>query len=278
MTTEKIKRPLFLDTQHEAHFRKYGFVKVPFFDAAEVQQLRETSEVLNGGFDTQFSTTVWSNDAAYRRKVYTELKNVYSRKISTVLNDCKTAMATILTKHPGENSAIDIHQDWAFTDETQFSAVNIWVPLVDTTEDNGALYLLPGSQLFDVPYRGRHVAPQFTEVKPLIWKKGIACNAKAGEALIFDVRMLHYSNPNTTASKRVAVAMVALPAEAPILHYINYQPEKNTVTEMEVDEDFYNNYAHNDVIPVGKNARTFELNRNQYSNESFETDYSNFIK
>ena len=273
MPTDKNNRPLFKDLAHETHFRTHGYVKIPFFKPEEVAQLTAACEALDGSFNTQFTTTVWSNDATYRQAVYTTLQSIYAPHIDRLMLNCKTAMATILTKHPGLESAIDIHQDWSFTDETQFSAVNIWVPLIDTTEANGALHVLPFSHRFDVPYRGRHITPQFANVKHLVWPLGHAITAKAGEAIIFDVKMVHYSNPNRTTEKRIATAMVALPQEADILHYINYRPSQNQITKMIVDESFYNRYAHDDEIPRTSNYSELILERTQLSTDLFKNEY-----
>ena len=269
----KAQRPILQNVEHEFCLRKNGFVKIPFFDVGELMQLTHLCQQLNGGFDSSFTTTIWSKDAIYRKDVYRELKKIYAAPLQRFFNNCKTVMGTILTKYPEPNSALDIHQDWSFTDEESYTAVNIWVPLVDVTSENGALYFLPYSHLFNVPFRGRHVSPQFNEVKDKIWKHGEPCRVKAGEALVFDVKMVHYSNPNTTKEIRTAVSMVAIPEEAAITHYINYNPEQNTITKMEVDEFFYNNFSHDDVIPKSINAKEFNFKRNQISPEAFAEEY-----
>lgn len=270
---EITERAIFQNAEHESQFRKYGFIKVPFLNAEEILFLGSLCNKLNGHFDSEFTTTIWSKDAAYRKDVYIELKKIYLPKMADLLKNCKPAMATILTKYPGEKSAIDIHQDWSFTNETKYSAVNIWVPLVDTNTENGALCFLPYSHLFDVPFRGRHVTPQFVGVKELIWELGEPCNVKAGEALIFDVKMVHYSNPNRGSEVRTAAAMVALPQEAEILHYINFNTGQNTITEMKVDEFFYNSFSHDDAIPKIENANDFEYSRIQFDQKTFKKEY-----
>ncbi|MFN8321307.1 MAG: phytanoyl-CoA dioxygenase family protein [Chitinophagales bacterium] len=268
-----LQRAIFKDPAREAEFRKNGYVKIPFFNADELQQAIELCNKLDGGFNTSFTTTIWSENATYRKTVYNELKKIYTKPVSQVLKDCKLVMATILHKHPAEDSAIDIHQDWAFTNEQKYTAVNIWVPLIDTNLQNGALHFLPYSHLFKVPYRGRHINPQFILVKNKIWELGKFCMARAGEAIIFNVQMIHYSLPNTTAITRTATAMVAIPTEAPILHYINYEPEKNQLVEMEVDEIFYNSFAHNDHIPISAQSKKIEFIRQQLDMESFLKEY-----
>jgi hypothetical protein len=266
-------RSIFQNEEHEKHFQKYGFVKIPFFDTAEIIALTKLCKELNGNFDTPFTTTIWSQNETYRKAVYTELKKIYLPAVQKVFANCQLVMGTILTKHTGEKSEIDIHQDWAFTNEELYPAVNIWVPLTDVNVENGALYFLPFSQQFQVPYRGRHITPQFTAVKDAIWKLGEVCTANAGEAIIFNVKMVHYSNPNKTPKSRTAVSMVAIPEEADILHYINYKPAENIITEMKVDEFFYNNYSHNDTIPKSVDAKEFEFERKQLDHETFMKEY-----
>jgi hypothetical protein len=269
----KIDYVVFKDNETQKSFSSNGYVIVPFFSSGELEKVREITTQLNGNFSTPFSTTIWSSNAEYRQAVFTKLKAFYLPNIERLLAEYKPVMGTILTKQPGPDSEIDIHQDWCFTREENFTAVNIWVPLVDVNEQNGALFFLPFSKHFNVPYRGRNVEPQFINVKPLIWSRGKVCNMKAGEALVFDVRMVHYSNQNTTAHTRVATAMVAIPKQADIIHYINYNPERNVVTELKVDELFYNTYAHNDTIPLSPSFTTLELDRIQFNKETFENEY-----
>jgi len=47
-----------------------------------------------------------------------------------------------------------VHQDMTLVDESKFSGINIWVPLVDLTEKNGVLQVLPGSHRIFPRYRG----------------------------------------------------------------------------------------------------------------------------
>jgi hypothetical protein len=267
---------IFNDHSLNEQFWSTGFVKVPMFSPTEVLQLLQINSRLDGHFSTSFTTSIWSNNASYRKAVLDQIKPIFDFAQKKWLADFKLVMATILTKQPSHDSALDIHQDWAFTDEEKHVAVNIWVPLQDITLENGPLYLLPKSHLFAAPYRGRHITPQFNLVKPLIAQRSVPILAKAGEAIIFNVRMLHFSSANLTPSPRIAMAMVGIPQEATLLHYINYHPEKNTLTKLEVDDSFYNQYAHNDFIPKLTNSSDFEFERIQLDSDSFLSLYHNF--
>ena len=41
------------------------------------------------------------------------------------------------------NGALRPHQDWSIVDEESFRSYNVWIPLVNVDENNGAIQVLP---------------------------------------------------------------------------------------------------------------------------------------
>lgn len=63
---------------------------------------------------------------------------------------------------------------------------------------------------------------------------------KAGDAVILDDSLVHYSSPNRTSGLRLAIQLILIPDDAPSIHY-HMDPRNNPelVRVLEVDHEFY---------------------------------------
>src|SRR5690606_33637734 len=64
-----------------------------------------------------------------------------------IFDDYVFCVPSLAFKWPGATSIIGPHQDMSFVDESRFRSYAIWIPLVGTSLENGALQVLPGSHL-----------------------------------------------------------------------------------------------------------------------------------
>src|SRR5947209_6647263 len=90
---------------------------------------------------------------------------------------------------------------------------NAWGPLVDVDDESGNLALLPGShRLGNIETGGvpRFYEPYGEQLKPLC----ASFPLKAGEAVLFDNRVLHWSHPNAGSEARPVLRTVAAPADS----------------------------------------------------------------
>jgi hypothetical protein len=118
----------------------------------------------------------------------------------------KYTAVLIVAKFFGQNSAFGIHQDNTILNEIIYTPLTVWIPLQDTSLENGCLCVVPKSQKFAFPYRGISFKGQFQDIENEIKPYLLPIFMKAGDILIFDNRMFHYSPPNTLNKPRV-VAM-----------------------------------------------------------------------
>ena len=104
-------------------------------------------------------------------------------------------------KAPGEDSYTYPHQDWTFVDSPDYFSMTVWVALVDTHEQNGALGFIRGShRFFDKPIGSP--SPEFQTCpqghEALLYEYLEFVPLKAGEAVVFDNRTIHGATPNRT--------------------------------------------------------------------------------
>jgi len=114
----------------------------------------------------------------------------------------------LTAKLPHSNDICHWHQDDAYYNaqapsETRMST---WIPLLDTNEENGCLWVVPGSHKGGVvehgPYGGQ--CPKCMGPADLMFDDAIPCPVKAGDMLLFNACLWHHSKGNQTDRVRRA--------------------------------------------------------------------------
>jgi hypothetical protein len=76
--------------------------------------------------------------------------------------------------------------------------------------------------------------------KHIIDKYLVPLETKAGDCVILDDSIIHYSALNNTNDLRLAIQLICIPAEMPSIHYhMNPSVSRESVDVLEVDVDFY---------------------------------------
>lgn len=212
-------RPIFKHTEHLVQYEQQGFIKHQLLNEQEIADLLEVYRSLNPGLDDSFYTSHTSADVEYKKKVDEAIRKVFDPKLDELFKDYRSVFGFFLVKTQGSET-LELHLDWQFVDERKYTGFNIWCPLVDITKENGAIFAIPGSHKRIEILRGYNTPnPMHFLDQPVDESKLVTLPLKAGEALIFDLRLIHGAWPNTTPQPRIAAGMVAIPQEADILHF-----------------------------------------------------------
>ncbi|CAK9249854.1 unnamed protein product [Sphagnum jensenii] len=147
---------------------------------------------------------------------------------------------------PGMNDfAMPLHADWTYVDEDQFRSVAVWIPLIDTNEENGCLGVIEGSHKISEKVRGPNMQQNsYTKDKDWVKKYGKLLPTKAGHAIIFDHALMHFSPPNKFDTIRPALNLSIVPEEAEIYHYCIPEGEKEIEVYKVEDPEFFLKYSH----------------------------------
>lgn len=236
-------RSVFSDPQLQATFQEQGYVIVPALDDSTMRALINGYDNLVDPQPTPFESTMNSPSPQHKRQVHELVCQHLAATAQQYLDNYKPIIGNFVRKQASEESAVPPHQDWTMCDESQFSAVNIWIPLVDVSEHNGAIYILKGGQRFPSTIRGNFIPPAFDYNLYKDYRRLTPVFMKAGEALIYDPRCIHSSPPNRSLSARLAAGMACIPEEATPLHYY-FDQANNSLDCYEADIEFYANYAY----------------------------------
>ncbi len=190
-----------------------------------------------------FYSSIDCRDVDYRSKADTFLKGYFKRPIEELFDDYVSLAATFIVK-TGPDSIIYDHTDDCLVDESLYTSVNIWSPLVDTDEINGAVRVLPGSHKIPNPFRGFGIPYRFWDYHQVYVPKMITCPMKAGEALVYDPRLIHNSLPNMSGKDRPAVITGVIPKEATPIAFFHYPGlNEGEFEEFEVNLDFWLSFS-----------------------------------
>ena len=118
--------------------------------------------------------------------------------------------------------AVPWHQDKSYwPDANSNPVITVWIPLVDSTHENGCLHVIPGTHRQRVlSYHAENLTGtayteideqhirQATEKRPIV-----ALPVSAGSAILFNDRLLHMSTPNNSDHVRWSVDLRYQPTD-----------------------------------------------------------------
>ncbi len=246
-------RQVLINEKFESKFQQEGFVTVDFLNEEEVEFLKDkffsllpesggnlTPEDSGISQEITYDFTFIDKSIDFKRKVFKVITDVFDKRVQQLLLDYKPIIANFIRKGT-DGGEVPLHQNWAFVDEKKCTSVSIWCPLVDSDEENGVLQVVPGSHKRYGEVRGPMVPWELEGIKNEIVENALVpCSIKAGQAVILDDSIVHYSAINKTDNLRLAIQLILIPEEEPSIHYhLNSQEASNKVKVLEVDREFY---------------------------------------
>lgn len=201
------RHTVFKDPELAERIHQEGYAVLPLLDEQTLNELRNlyasehNLDVENGGM----FYTMYSSDLDYRMRVHEKIQTLLTPILEQHFQKYKNVVNSFVVKMSGEESEFYVHQDTSAIDEFQFSPLSLWIPLHDITDKNGALTIIEKTHWFFSPYRGVSFAFPFKNILNTVRKYLKPVYMKAGEVLVFDPRIIHNSQKNTSGEDRVAV-------------------------------------------------------------------------
>ena len=189
--------------------------------------------------------SLYSDDIAYRQKVHHSIGQILQPVYDQLLNEYKTVINSFIVKKQGPGSDFTLHQDSTGLDETQHSPLSLWIPLQDTDLHNGTLCVVPKSHRMFHFLRGISFAAPFSQYQDVLFRYLQPITLKAGDVLLFDNRVVHYSHTNQSSSPRVVVMSGIFPQAAEIwsVYKDETQPESPYEIYRQTDDFLITNTA-----------------------------------
>ncbi len=160
--------------------------------------------------------------------------------------------SSFFTKEARDPSYVSWHQDSTYWGLDPADVVTAWIAFSDSTADNGAMRVIPGSHKRDqlahrdtfaegnLLSRGQEIAVEVDE------SKAEMLVLRAGEMSLHHVRLIHGSDPNPSDQRRIGFAVRYLPTHvrqivgahdsATLVRgvdaYGNFQPEQRPLADL----------------------------------------------
>jgi hypothetical protein len=248
-------RRTLIDPALEEQFQKDGYVRIPFLTEEEVEELKgyyfdtldesgghigPEDEKYNASLQVTYDFTFIDKNIDYKEKVFDKIATTFKDRYAEYLADYEPIIANFIRKKT-DGGEVPLHQNWAFADEHKCATVSIWCPLVDSNKENGTLEVVPGSHKRFGEVRGPMIKSELEDIKKeIIDKHMVPLVTKAGDAVILDDSLVHYSSPNQTDSLRLTIQLILIPKEEPSIHYhMDLAKDRSKVEVLEVDKGFY---------------------------------------
>ncbi len=236
-----------------------GYVKIPLLQTEAIQRLLQlynnSPNAKNPYFG--FHVTLDLQSSEQIENISKEIVSVIDDAVQEFLQGFKYISPRFAVKEASQNSLIPPHQDWSFVDESLYQSYNLWVAVTPCTLQNGTLGFLKDSHsklsniratplpIFEVPFQ--EYAYDLTESLDFV-------ELQAGDALLFNSRIIHASKPNTTAHPRVNLAIEITDAQAPLIHY-NISADRRRIRTYAIDESFFYKYSNAKLTDMYKNKK-----------------------
>lgn len=217
-----------------------GYVVVPFLDAAKVQELKDFYAMehrLSVEKGAMFYS-LYSKDLDYRQRVHETIAGILKPFLDAHFVNYKNIVNTFITKISGQESEFYVHQDSTALDEYRHSPLSVWIPLQDITPENGALAVVEKTHWFFSPYRGITIKQPFQSINNHLKAYLKPIYMKAGEAIIFDPRIVHNSVLNTSGTDRLVVLCGVFPEEAEFVTCYKGPDTGNKIELIKHDDSF----------------------------------------
>lgn len=209
---------VFKDTELQALFEQQGYAIITLLNADELKDLNAYFLAQTTPQKEAFTTFV-VNDYAYRKAVDEKIKSVFVNQLNTLLTNYKPLWGNFFSKAPAA-PAMPLHADLQYVNEPTEISLNVWCPLTDTNAENGALGVVPYSHLLINQVRGTNITDSYRINAAAIQKAyGKILELKAGEAVVYDHRLLHFSPANTSDQLRLAATLIMVPENVDLVHF-----------------------------------------------------------
>ena len=222
---------------------------LPLFDTTTLDELRTLARDVGPAPDDPQLALNWSfHSRSDDYKVSLKrLLPLAQPALDRAFTDHVAYLTTFITKWPGANGAFPPHQDPTLIDERRFTGVTVWAPLDDVDVRNGMLHVVPGSHRFSKALRLQDVdtTPFAGLEQEILEHHGRGVPLDAGEALVFDNRLLHFSLPNVSEGPRLVLSFGMRPQAGRCTVVLPVGDDQLGIHE--VDDDFYV-----DVLPASR--------------------------
>ena len=238
-----------------------GYTRFPLLSAESCQtllDLYQSDPYTEKGTGLGFYTALDQQNSTQSLEKGEQMMRSLSPSLSRYLQDFQAITSTFIVKDHGSDNISPIHQDWTFVEEPHYASYMLWCPLQDVDLENGTLGLLPGThRLLGHTARPSPSPPYESILKDVgmeLFKYMDFLSLSAGDALLFDHRLLHGAMPNFSPNPRIAIGVGLTHKDAQLQHHYLI-PNSQEVAVLAVDQLFFYIYSNEALATLYQQSR-----------------------
>lgn len=265
-----MQRVLFHKEQlSDALFEK-GYAHFPLLNSADVSKLKQCFKEYHKQDPQGFYASTHLTDKNLRKDLSNKIMNVVSPKIEQFLKNAQLLGAAFISKAPGEKGILPLHQDWNIVDESEARSYNLWIPLIDVNQANGAMRVLDNSHRKLETFRGPNIPPVLSNINTYVDQHMHSIDLTEGEALLYDHALWHSSPVNNSDSLRLAIVIGVIPNGASMRYY---QGAEGQIEEYKSHPEFFFENDRDSGADNLELIRKFPSSSNALDQDQFEAVY-----
>lgn len=271
----KSHQSILKDINKNHSLRESGYVTFPFLDNQHIQQLNAFFMNEHKDIPDYFYASTHSSDKNFRNRSSEFIRKIISPLLPDFLINYELLGGAFVVKPGGGKGVLAPHQDWNIVDEKFHRSYNLWIPLVDVNEKNGAVYILKASHSKMKSFRGPGIPSPFREIESYVWDSMTPLIMKAGEALLYDHALIHGSPANKTDTMRLGIVCGIVNKDVPM---ILYSKNQDNIVEYACNQDFYLNHNPNEAELVLSKNNVFKGSFKPLQKDEFDAIFKNVKK
>lgn len=234
-------RQILAEQARDPEFHTSGYVKLPMLNPAEVAQLLDGVRRLRpddqfAGGAAPYHCSFLDTNVEYKRQTFELISSVFAPHVDRLLSGFRLLNANFYVKPPGTGE-FTVHQNWPAVDLNDTS-VTIWCPLGDVTPSNGAIQVVPGSHKIVPHVEAPNSPAYFGDFTDLLIREYLRpVPMAAGEALIFDDSLIHWSARNESDQPRIAIQAMCVPTDTTPVLFL--KTDDGRFELIDADSEFY---------------------------------------
>jgi len=282
-------RKIFFDQQYNDHVTDKGYVLHKLLSDPEILYLlgeiqkyypEDIFRVKSNEFShANIQTSYLNGSIEIREKISRIVRDTLTPHIEALLDDYRIIACGLFLKPPN-GGWLDLHYHPTVVEDLKHWVIDIWCPLQATDFTNGTFCIVPEShRIFPMIIDCSPKEPPFYHgyAEEIRNHYSVAIPARAGEAVLFEDSLLHWSPRNMTESPRYAIHCTCIPREASPVCIYPKRGDDQYMEMYEVSDRFFIERTHIqqrdnlkllEVLPTSNRSYTFEEFKRRLENSS----------
>lgn len=249
---------MFLDERMQLDLQERGYTTTRLLDRGEASAILDEIKALSpsdafapdgkGRYPATYHCTFLDPDQTYKRAVDTLNRKAFESRVCALLDDYRMLTSNLYVKAPGAGQ-FEVHQNWPVTDDIRDTTLTLWCPFTDVGPHNGTISVVPGSHKLVPDVFTVTASKYFSEFYDELLERWLEpISLEAGECLIFDDSLLHWSDSNDSDEYRWSAQLVFYPAEkTPLIYFYDAEHAPPRYEMYEVTPTFFIEHEMADV-------------------------------